>query len=184
MVKTESVPGQCTWNFWWIEWHRDIFFSDYFYFPFFTIIPPFFTNSRFSTKYLQFINSAMVTMCHLQFSYQPINIKRPKKVYSDVLYQRLQNSMRMFVHRFFYADFETAVHNAVSTEAKLWKFPFKTGFGAQQAVWKKGSELSRFLKKILGTSLLPPAEVSECLRWTLYPIFPTTSQCSCFATTF
>jgi len=36
-----------------------------------------------------------------------------------------------------------------------------TIFGTQQAVWKD-YEVSQFLKKILGLSLLPPAEVSDC----------------------
>ena len=34
-------------------------------------------------------------------------------------------------------------------------------FGTQQAVWKD-SELSQFLKKIFGLSLLPPGEVCHC----------------------
>ena len=44
-----------------------------------------------STNYLQFTDSAMVTMCHVHFSYCPINIKRPMRNYSDTRYQRLQN---------------------------------------------------------------------------------------------
>ena len=38
-----------------------------------------------NTNYSQFTNSAPVTMCHLHFSYWPINIQRPTKMYSDIL---------------------------------------------------------------------------------------------------
>jgi hypothetical protein len=48
-------------------------------------------------------------------------------------------------------------------------FPFRTElvgentiFGTQQA-WKKDNEISQFLKKIFGLSLLPPAEISDCI---------------------
>jgi len=47
-------------------------------------------------------------------------------------------------------------------------FPFRTElvaenaiFGTQQTVWKD-SEVSHFMKKMFGLSLLPPAEVCDC----------------------
>jgi hypothetical protein len=48
---------------------------------------------------------------------------------------------------------------------------------------KKDSEVSQFLKKIFGLSFLPPVEVSDCMRWNLYPIFRTSSEWNNFATT-
>ena len=52
-----------------------------------------YSNQRrsFSTSYLQFMDTATVTMCHLYFSYWPINIKHPMSMYQDVKYRRLQN---------------------------------------------------------------------------------------------
>jgi len=47
---------------------------------------------------------------------------------------------------------------------------------------EKRSEVSQFLKKIFGLSLLHPAEVCDCLRWNFYPIFWTTSEWNSFAT--
>jgi hypothetical protein len=38
-----------------------------------------------------------------------------------------------------------------------------TIFETQQALWKKDSEVSQFLKKIFRLSLSPPAEVSDCI---------------------
>ena len=43
------------------------------------------------TNYLQFMDSAIVTMCHLHSSYWPINIKYLMRIYSAIRYQRLQN---------------------------------------------------------------------------------------------
>jgi hypothetical protein len=72
-----------------------------------------------------------------------------------------------------YADFETAIHNAVTTvwpglEVKScrlhlgqswWREMQSLGLSKQYG--KKDSEVSRFLKKIFGLSLLPPAEVCD-----------------------
>ena len=55
--------------------------------------------------------------------------------------------------------------------------------GLSKQYGKKDSEPSQFLKKILGLSLLPPADVSDCFALDLYPIFRTTSECNSFATT-
>jgi len=58
-------------------------------------------------------------------------------------------------------------------------FPFTTElvaenaiFGTQQAVWKKDSEVSHFLKKVFGLSLLPPAEVCDCSALEFLSILP------------
>ena len=73
-----------------------------------------------------------------------------------------------------YADFETAIHNAVTKvwpgcEVKAFRFHLgrswwrKTqtvGLGKQYG--KKGSVVSQFLKNIFGLSLLPPVEVCDC----------------------
>ena len=73
-----------------------------------------------------------------------------------------------------YADFETAILNAVTT---VWPgldvkaFPFHLGqswwqkiqsLGLSKQYGKKNCEVSQFLKEIFGLSLLPLAEVSEC----------------------
>ena len=90
-----------------------------------------------------------------------------------------------------YAGFETAIHKAVTTvwsslevEAcrfKLgqswWRKIHSLGLGKQYG--KTDSEVSQFLKKIFGLSLLPPT----ALRWNFYPIFRMTSEWNSFATT-
>jgi len=72
-----------------------------------------------------------------------------------------------------YADFETAVHYAVTTvwpgcEVKACRFRLGQGWwrkiqslGLSKQYGKKDPEVSRFLKKIFELSLLPPAEVSD-----------------------
>ena len=91
----------------------------------------------------------MVTICPLHFSYWPINIQRPMWIYSDIRYQRLQNLVLVFFPTIVYADFETAIHNAVTTvwpgcEVKACRFHLgqswwqkNTIFGTQQAVWRE-----------------------------------------------
>jgi hypothetical protein len=94
-----------------------------------------------------------------------------------------------------YADFETAIHNAVTTvwpgcEVKAccfhsgqrwwWKiqsFRLSTQYG------KNDSEVSQFLKKIIGLSFVPPAEVSDCFASDFYPTLRTTSEWNRSATT-
>ena len=73
-----------------------------------------------------------------------------------------------------FADFETATHNAVTTvwpglDVKSMSFPFRTemvaeiqSLGLSKQYGKKDSEVSQFLKKIFGLSLLPPVEVCDC----------------------
>ena len=55
----------------------------------------------------------MVTLFHLHFSHWPINIKYLMMMYADIQYQRLQNLVNVFPTAV-YADFETAIHNAVT----------------------------------------------------------------------
>jgi len=112
-------------------------------------------------------------MCHLHFSYWPINIKRPMRMYSDIRYQRLQNLVQMFFHQLFMLISKPAIHNAVTTvwpglENKACRFHLvqswwrkiqSLGLGKQGGT--KDSEVSQFLKKIFGLSLLPTAEVSD-----------------------
>jgi hypothetical protein len=76
-----------------------------------------------------------------------------------------------------YADFETAIHNAVKTmwpscEIKACRFHLGQSwwqkiqsFGLSKQYGKKHSEVSQFLKKLFGLSLLPPAEVSDCFAF-------------------
>jgi hypothetical protein len=68
-----------------------------------------------------------------------------------------------------YADLETAIHNAVTAmwpccEVKACRFHLGQ-YG------KKDSEVSQFLQKIFGLSLLPQAEVCDCFVLEFYPIF-------------
>ena len=74
-----------------------------------------------------------------------------------------------------YADFETAIHRAVTTvwlglkvkacslhlRQRWWRKMQSLGLSNQYG--KKDSEVSQFLKKIFRLSLLPPAEVCDSL---------------------
>jgi hypothetical protein len=51
-------------------------------------------HRSFTTNYLQFMDSATITMCHLHFTYWPINIKRSMMMCSDIEYQRLQHLLQ------------------------------------------------------------------------------------------
>jgi hypothetical protein len=91
-----------------------------------------------------------------------------------------------------YADFETAIHNAVTIvwpglEVKACRFYLGQSWwrkiqslGLSKQYGKKDSEVSQFLKKLFGLSLLPPA---TALRWNFYPIFRMASEWNSFATT-
>jgi len=73
-----------------------------------------------------------------------------------------------------HANFEIAIHNTVTTvwpglEIKACRFHLRQnwwrkiqslGLNKQNVI--KDSEVSQFLKKIFGLSLLPPAEVCDC----------------------
>jgi len=84
----------------------------------------------------------------------------------------------MFFPATVYTDFETGIHIAVTTvrpglEIKACRFHVgqswwwkMLSFGLSKQYGKKDSEVSQFLKKIFGLSLLPPVEICDCLRWT------------------
>ena len=95
----------------------------------------------------------------------------------DVFRHTLSEAAKLPVNVFpttVHADFETAIHNAVTTvwpglEVKACRYHLgqsswrKIQFlGLSKQYGKKDSEVSQFLKKILRLSLLPPAEVCDC----------------------
>jgi hypothetical protein len=95
-----------------------------------------------------------------------------------------------------YADFEAAIHNAVtrvwpSCEVKAYRYHLGQSWwrklqslGLSKQYGEKDSEVSQFLKKILGLSLLPPAEVGDYFVFDFVPIFRTTGEWNSSATTF
>ena len=97
--------------------------------------------------------------------------------YEDVFRHTVSDAAKLGVNVFstiVYADFETAIHVAVTTvwlglEVKACSFRLGQGWwrkmqslGLNKRYGKKDCEVSQFLKKILGLSLLPPAEVCDC----------------------
>jgi len=98
--------------------------------------------------------------------------------YEDVFRHTVSEAAKLGVNVFttiVSADFETAIHNAVTTvwpgleikacrfhlgQSSWWKI---RSLGLSKQYGKKDSELSQFFKKIFGLSLLPPAEVCDCL---------------------
>ena len=104
--------------------------------------------------------------------------------YEDVFRHTVSDAAKLGVNTFLTitdADFEIAIHNAVTTvwpvcEVKerrfhlgqsWWQKIQSLGFNRQYE--KKDSEVRHFLKTIFELSLLPPAEVSDC--FVLYFIF-------------
>jgi hypothetical protein len=93
-----------------------------------------------------------------------------------------------------YADLETAVHKAVRTvwprcEVKACRFHLGQSWwwkiqslGLSKQYAEKDSEVSQFLKKIFGLSLLLPAEVGECFAFDFISQFPNDRQVDSFAT--
>jgi len=80
----------------------------------------------------------------------------------------------MFFQQLFMMTYKTAVHNAVTTQrpglaiktccfylGQNWWQKIQS-LGLRRQYEKKDSEVSQFLKKIFGLSLLPPAEVCDC----------------------
>jgi hypothetical protein len=126
-------------------------------------------HQSFSTNYLQFR-----THCVQLAFFLPAN-KHPTS-YEDISairYQRLQNLAWMFFQQLFILTSKPPFTTQWQQCGQAWKlkhsFPIRTElvaenaiFGTRQAVWKKDSEVSQFLKKILGLSLLKPAEVCDC----------------------
>ena len=129
-------------------------------------------HRSFSTNYLQFIDS----LCSTSTFFLPAN-KHPTS-YEDVFSHTVSEAAKLGANVFpavVYADFETAIHNAVTTgrpglEIKACRFHLGQSswrkiqsLGLSKLYGKKDSELSQFLKKIFGLSVLPPAEVCDCV---------------------
>jgi len=118
------------------------------------------------------MDTALVTLCHLHFSYWPINIKHLMRMYKDIRYQRRKTWCQCFSYNCL-RWLETAIHKAVTTvrpgcEVKACRFHLGQSwwqkiqfFGLSRQYGKKDSEVSPFLKTIFRLSLLPPAEVSD-----------------------
>ena len=98
--------------------------------------------------------------------------------YEDVFRHTVSEAAKLGVNVFpavVYADCETAIHSAVTTawpglEIKACRFHVRQSswrkihsLGLSKQYGKKNSELSQFLKKIFGLSVLPPTEVCDCL---------------------
>jgi len=111
----------------------------------------------------------------LAFFFLPAN-KHPTS-YEDVFRHTLSEAAKLGVNVFptiVYADFETAIHNAVTTvwpgrEVKACSFHLGQSWwrkiqflGLSKQYGKEDSEVSQFLNKTFGLSLLPPAEVCDC----------------------
>ena len=128
-------------------------------------------HRSFSTNNLQFMDSVCATCV---FFYRPN--KHPTS-YEDVFRHTVSEAAKRGVNVFptiVYADFETAIHNAVTRVwpgcevrachlhlgLSYWRKTQSLGLGKQYG--KKDPEVSQFLKKIFGLSLLPPAEICDC----------------------
>jgi hypothetical protein len=111
--------------------------------------------------------------------------------YEDVFRHTVSEAAKLGVNVFptiVYADFETAIHNAMTTvwpgcEVKACRFHLGQSWWRKiqslelsKQYGKNDSEVSQFLKKIFGLSLLPRAKTATVFRWVLYPIFRTTSK--------
>jgi hypothetical protein len=97
--------------------------------------------------------------------------------YEDVFRHTVLEAAKRGVNFFptiIYADFETAIHNKVTTvwsslEVKACLFHIRLSWwrktqylGPSKQYVKKDSEVSQFLKKLFGLSLLPSAEFCDC----------------------
>ena len=97
--------------------------------------------------------------------------------YENVLRHTVSEAAKLGVNVFptiVFADFKTAIHNAVTTvwpglEVKACRFHLGQSWwrkiqalGLSKQYRKKDSEVSQFLKKIFGLSLLSPPEGCDC----------------------
>jgi len=97
--------------------------------------------------------------------------------FEDVFRHTVSGAAKLRVNAFptiVYADFETAIQNAVKTvwpgcEVKACRLHLGQSWwrkiqslGLSRQCVKKDSEVSQFLKKIFGLSLLPPTNVTDC----------------------
>ena len=118
--------------------------------------------------------------------------------YEDVFTYTVSEAAELGVNVFptiVYADFETAIHNAVKTvwpglEVKACRFHLEhnswlklQSLGLSKQYGKKDSEVSQFLKKIFRLSFYHRRKSATALLWSFYPIFPTTIEWNSFATT-
>ena len=113
-------------------------------------------------------------MCNLHFSCRPINIPRPMRMYQPCGVRGCRIWCECFFPAIVYADFETAVHNAVTTvwpglEVKACRFHLGQSWwrkiqsvGLSKQNGEKDYEVNQFLKKISGLSLWPPVKVCDC----------------------
>ena len=114
-------------------------------------------HRSFPTNYLQFIDSLCATCAFLTSSV-------------DVFRHKVSEAAKLAVNVFstiVYAAFEAAIHNEVTTvwpgcEVKACRFHLRQSWwrkiqslGLSKKFGKKDSEISQFLKKIFGLSLLP-----------------------------
>ena len=118
--------------------------------------------------------------------------------YEDVFRLTVSEAAKLVVNVFpaiVFADFETAVHNAVTTvwpglEVKACRFHLGQSWwrkiqslGLSRQYRKKDSEVSQFLKKLFGLSFCHRRKSATALCWNFYPLFRTTSEWNIFATT-
>jgi len=118
--------------------------------------------------------------------------------YKNVLSHTVSEAAKLGVNVFptiVYADFETAIHNEVKTiwpglEVKACHFHLGQSLwhqiqslGLSKQYGKKDSEVSQFLKKIFGLSLLRPAEVCDCFAMVFLSNLPNDKRveqfCNC-----
>jgi hypothetical protein len=105
-------------------------------------------------------------MCHSHFSYRPINSNVLWGCIRHTVWEAAELDVNVFP-AIVYADFETAIHNAVTTvwpglEVKACRFHLGQSWwrkiqslGLSKQYGKRDSEVSQFLKKIFGLSLWP-----------------------------
>jgi len=107
--------------------------------------------------------------------------------YEDVFRHTVSEAAKLSVNVFptiVYADFETAIHNAVITVCQgceviahifnlgesWWRKIQSLGLSKQYG--KKDPDVNQFLKKRFGLSLLPPAEFSDCFALDCTRMYP------------
>lgn len=131
----------------------------------------------FSTNYFRFVDSTVVTVFHVYFSYWPINLKRHiEDVFGYTVAEATKLGVSVFVTTI-YADFVSAMHSVLtaiwpSCEVKARRIHFGQccwrtvqSLGLSQQYGEEYSEVSLLLKKVFGLMLVPPTEVSGCFAF-------------------
>ena len=116
-----------------------------------------------------------LTTCNLHFSYWPINIQLSMRMYSDIRCQRLKNLLWIFFKRVFMLTPKPPFTPQWQQSGQAVQLKHFVCFHLGQSWWrkiqslrlskhygKKDSEVSQFLKKIFGLSLLQTEEVCGC----------------------